>query len=272
MTHLHPHPAPPPLPAAAMTATPLFTRRTVLASPLLLTACAQTPMTPQTPQQQAVAFDVLGRSAPVHTWLQLPAGYAQSSQAWPLVFFLHGSGERGSELDKVKVHGPPKHAAAGRAYPFILCSPQLEEGQRWNPDTLHALRAVLQARYRVDAQRITATGLSLGGHGVWDWAAAYPADLAAIAPVCGFGNPARVCRAAQVPVRAYHGDADTVVPLARQQACVDALRACGGQVDFIVYPGVGHNAWDPAYEDAALVPWLMAQTSRPAPGSAAASR
>ncbi len=255
-----------------MTATPLFTRRTVLASPLTLTACAQTSMTPPAPGQQAAAFDVPGRSTPVRTWLYLPPAYAQSSQAWPLVFFLHGSGERGSDLDKVKVHGPPKHAAAGRNYPFILCSPQLEEGQGWNPDTLHALRTVLRARYRVDPQRITATGLSLGGHGVWDWAAAHPADLAAIAPVCGFGDPARVCRAAQVPVRAYHGDADTVVPLASQQACVDALRACGGQVDFIVYPGVGHNAWDPAYEDTALVPWLMAQKARPVPAPAPGSR
>ena len=73
-----------------------------------------------------------------------------------------------------------------------------------------------------------------------------------------------MCQARQVPVRAYHGDADTVVPLSAQRACVDALRACGGQAEFIVYPGLGHNAWDPAYEDAALVPWLLAQQIRPA--------
>ena len=245
---------------------PCLTRRAVLASPLLMSACAQTPFNTMhaLPSQQAVAFDLPGRSTPVRSWLHLPAGYAASAHAWPLVVFLHGSGERGSELDRVKFHGPPKHAAAGRDYPCILCSPQLEEGQRWNPDTLHALRSTLQARYRVDARRISATGLSLGGHGVWDWAAAHPADLAAIAPVCGYGDPARVCQARQVPVRAYHGDVDTVVPLARQQACVDALRACGGQADFIVYPGLGHNAWDPAYEDAALVPWLLAQQIRPA--------
>jgi len=257
-----------------------ITRRTVLATPLLMSACAlsTTPMPMSAPKpspkapgpqadQQAVAFDLPGRSTPVRTWVALPAAYAAGTQAWPLVVFLHGSGERGEDLEKVKVHGPPKHVAAGRSYPFILCSPQLEEGQSWNPDTLHALRAALQARYRVDPQRITATGLSRGGHGVWHWAAAYPADLAAIAPVCGFGNPARVCQARQVPVRAYHGSADDVVPLARQQACVDALRACGGQAEFIVYPGVGHNAWDPAYEDAALVPWLMAQRSAPAQAS-----
>ena len=77
--------------------------------------------------------------------------------------------------------------------------------------------------------------------------------------MCGYGNPAVVCNARAVPVRAYHGGADDVVPLADQQACVDALRACGGTVDFTVYPGVGHDAWNPAYEDPALVPWLMQQ-------------
>jgi predicted peptidase len=243
---------------------PLFTRRTVLATPLLMTACAQTPPSnplPTLPGQHAVAIDVPGRSAPVRSWLYMPPGYAASTQAWPLVLFLHGSGERGTALDKVKVHGPPKHAAAGRHYPFILCSPQLEEGQDWRVDTLHALRLALQARLRVDPQRITATGLSLGGHGVWAWAAAYPGDLAAIAPVCGWGDPATVCQAKHVPVRAYHGSLDDAVPMASQQVCVDALRACGGQAEFIVYPGVGHNAWDRAYEDAALVPWLMAQKS-----------
>ena len=263
---------PAPLTEAPMNHLPHITRRAVLATPLLMTACQLTPTpNPQGPQgpqldQQAVAFDLPGHSRPVRTWVALPEGYAAGTQAWPLVVFLHGSGERGSDLDRVKFHGPPKHVAAGRRYPFILCSPQLDAGS-WKPDTLHALRAALQARYRVDPQGITATGLSLGGHGVWHWAAAYPADLAAIAPVCGFGNPARVCQARQVPVRAYHGSADDVVPLARQQACVDALRACGGQAEFIVYPDVGHNAWDPAYEDAALVPWLMAQRSAPAQAS-----
>lgn len=234
-------------------------RRTLLATvpALLMTACAHTP---PPAAQQAHAFDLPGRTRPLRAWVALPAGYdAEPARRWPLVVFLHGSGERGDELARVKVHGPPRHVDAGRAYPFILVSPQLEADGSWNPQDLHALRSVLQQRWRVDTARITATGLSLGGKGVWDWAAAHPQDLAAIAPVCGWGDPAAVCQARGVPVRAYHGDADTVVPLARQQAAVQALRACGGTVDFIVYPGVGHDAWTPAYDDPALVPWLMQQ-------------
>jgi predicted peptidase len=242
-------------------ATPcLPSRRTVLATPLLMIACAHAPNDSWPEGQQPLSLRLAGRAEPLRSWLYLPRGYRGSTRTWPLVVFLHGSGERGEELDRVKLHGPPKHVAQGADYPFVLCSPQLEEGRRWSPDTLHALLPALHARLRLDPRRTTATGLSLGGHGVWEWATAFPRDLAAIAPVCGFGEPDDLCRMRQVPVRAYHGDADTVVPLAAQQACVDALRACGGQVEWIVLHGVGHDAWNRAYEDPALVPWLMAQS------------
>lgn len=235
----------------------MTTRRAVLFTPLLLSACAQRPLL--TEGQHAQQLVVPGGDTPQRFWLYLPRGYAASNTRWPLVLFLHGSGERGSELARVKAHGLPKLAERGADFPFILVSPQLDDGRRWEAQPLHGLLLALQSLLRVDADRVCASGLSLGGHGVWDWTSAYPQDLAAIAPVCGFGEPDDVCRARHVPVRAYHGDADTVVPLARQQACVDALRACGGTVDFIVFKGVGHDAWNPAYDDPALVPWLMAQ-------------
>lgn len=241
----------------------MIARRTVLATPLLMTACMHTPPTPQREGQYRFELrTALGPTESVRMWLHLPRGYRASSRIWPLVVFLHGSGERGTELERVKAHGPPKLADRGADYPFILVSPQLDEGLRWDSVSLHALLLALQTRLRIDPDRVCATGLSLGGHGVWDWATAYPHDLAAIAPVCGFGEADDVCRLRHVPVRAYHGAADTVVPLARQQECVDALRACGGTADFIVYPGVGHDAWNPAYDDPALVPWLMAQVRR----------
>jgi predicted peptidase len=235
----------------------MITRRTTLLLPLLLTACSS--LLPSAEGQHVIDIRVAGEDLPMRLWLHLPRGYNATSQAWPLVVFLHGSGERGTEIDRVRAHGFPKHAAGGADYPFILASPQLEEGRRWEAVRLHGLLLALRARLRVDADRVCASGLSLGGHGVWDWATAFPQELAAIAPVCGFGDPDDVCRLRRVPVRAYHGDADTVVPLAGQQECVDALRACGGEVEFIVFPGVGHDAWNPAYDDPALVPWLMRQ-------------
>jgi predicted peptidase len=238
----------------------MITRRSTLFLPLLMTACASLP--PPDEGQHAIDIRIAGEDQPMRLWLYVPRGYNASSQSWPLVVFLHGSGERGAELERVRAHGFPKHAARGADYPFILASPQLEEGRRWEAVRLHGLMLALQARLRVDAERVCATGLSLGGHGVWDWATAFPQDLAAIAPVCGFGEPDDVCRLRRVPVRAYHGEADTVVPMASQKECVDALRACGGEVEFIVFPGVGHDAWNPAYDDPALVPWLMRQRRR----------
>lgn len=192
-------------------------------------------------------------------WVSLPEGYAQASEPWPLLVFLHGSGECGSDLEAVLRNGPPKHAAMGRRYPLVLVSPQQPEERDWDPTQLHALMLGLQQRFYVDPRRTLATGLSLGGHGVWNWGSTYPGDLAAAAPVCGYGDPSKVAAMRKVPVRAYHGDADDVVPVAEQQACVDALRRAGGQVTFTVYPGVNHGSWIPAYDDPGLLPWLLAQ-------------
>jgi predicted peptidase len=245
----------------------MMTRRAVLTAPLVLSACAG--MTPPqsrlvSPEgQHALSLSVPGRSTPLQMWLYLPPGYHASTQDWPLLMFLHGSGERGNDINTVRYNGPPRLVREGRHYPCILCSPQLDpnpdEDAEWDVTVLHRLLGVLRQRLRVDPRRITATGLSLGGIGVWTWAATYPEDLAGIAPVCGFGPEQGLCRAQPVPVRAYHGADDDVVPLARDQASVDALRACGGQVSLTVYRGVGHAAWIPAYEDPELVPWLMRQ-------------
>lgn len=208
-----------------------------------------------------IEIDVRWRSS-MRLWLHLPRGYHANAEPWPVLFFLHGAGERGDDLARVKVHGPPKLVAQGREFSFILVAPQVAEHDNWSPHELHALLEVLKNRLRIDVDRVYATGLSMGGHGVWDWAITYPHDLAAIAPVSGFGDHLRACRMRHVPVRAYHGADDTVVPLAMQRKMVDAVRDCGGQVEFIVYPHVGHDAWSRAYNDAQLYRWLLGQRRR----------
>ncbi|MEO5493946.1 MAG: alpha/beta hydrolase-fold protein [Sphingomonas sp.] len=118
--------------------------------------------------------------------LFLPRGYgADGTQRWPLVIFLHGSGERGTDLEAVKKNGPPKVIAARPGSPFILVSPQLErvENNRWDTAKLDALLTALRKTYRVDSTRIYLTGLSLGGYGTWDWALKRPDLFAAIVPV-----------------------------------------------------------------------------------------
>ena len=159
--------------------------------------------------------------------LYLPADYEQQA-AWPLLLFLHGAGERGDDLDKVKIHGPPKLVAAGQEMPFIVVSPQVPEGQRWSVTMLDGVLKESVANYNVDEERIYVTGLSMGGFGTWDLAIAFPDRFAAIAPICGGGAAYNACAIKDVPVWNFHGAKDTVVPIERSQEMVDALERCGG--------------------------------------------
>jgi predicted peptidase len=244
----------------------MMSRRQLLLAPLALSGCGPTrPLLHE--GQQAWQLELPGQALPARMWLALPKGYAQSAQDWPLVVFLHGSGECGTDLEAVKRNGPPRLVAEGHDYPFILCSPQLdgtfdadgETDARWDPAWLHALLGQLRQRLRVDDRRVSVTGLSLGGHGAWRWLSVYPDELAAAVPICGWNDGVEACAKRPVPVRAYHGADDDVVPLADHRAAVERQRACGGSAELTVYPGVGHGAWIPAYVDPALWPWLLAQ-------------
>jgi predicted peptidase len=122
--------------------------------------------------QTAMRFEAADGRALAY-WLYLPQGY-ESREQWPLMLFLHGSGERGSDLERVKRHGPPKLIAAGRQYPFIVVSPQSPQSGGWEPDLLNLLLDDLQKTYRVDENRVYLTGLSMGGAGTWRLAASNP--------------------------------------------------------------------------------------------------
>lgn len=243
-------------------------RRTVLGLPLALATSAagagaaiSAPHAPKSSRQVEQSTPIsVALHGTARYLLYLPAGYfAKPGVRWPAIFFLHGSGERGRDLSKVKIHGMPKLIEAGTAIPAIVVSPQCEDDDTWDAHLLHGLLMALRQQWRIDPARVTVTGLSMGGAGCWDWAMRWPDDLAGIAPVCGYGRDLAVARMRKVPVKAYHGEADTVVPLAMEREVVDALREAGGQVDLTVYPGVGHDAWNPAYADPALVAWLLAR-------------
>ena len=193
--------------------------------------------------------------------LFLPADYAKSEQRWPLMLFLHGAGESGTNLDKLKVLGPPKIVESKPDFPFILVSPQTTR-DGWNPDTLNALLDEVLRKYRVDPDRVYLTGASMGGTGTWRLAAAHPEKFAAIAPVCGRGDPADAKQLARVPIWVFHGAKDPVVRLASDQAMVEAIKAAGGNVKFTVYPEAGHDAWTETYNNPELYQWLLQQKRR----------
>ena len=192
--------------------------------------------------------------------LYLPGAYAADpSRRWPLLLFLHGSGERGDDLARVKANGPPKFLDERRGFPFVVVSPQCPEGERWSADALAALLDDVTRRFRIDEDRVVVTGLSMGGRGAWDLVMTYPERFAAMAPVCGGALPDRACRLKDVPVRAYHGAKDDVVPLAESETVIEAVRKCGGTADLLVDPDAGHDAWTRAYADPELWDWLLSK-------------
>jgi len=197
--------------------------------------------------------------------LYLPEGYADTKAKWPLMLFLHGAGERGSDLNKVALHGPPKMIAKeGKRFPFIIASPQCPKDGWWSSAlqlaALDALLTELVSHYRIDTDRIYVTGLSMGGFGTWSMAAAYPNRFAAIAPICGGGNQATAKKIAHLPIWVFHGGKDTVVPTARSQEMVDALKKAGSDVRFTIYPEAGHDSWTKSYSNPELYEWLLQHT------------
>ncbi len=189
----------------------------------------------------------------------LPKGYSVKDQKWPLMMFLHGAGERGSNLELLKKHGPPKLIEQGKEMPFIVVSPQCPSEAWWpeKVETLIALLDEIQAKYAVDPDRVYLTGLSMGGFGTWALGCEHPERFAAIAPICGGGQRYLASRLRSVPVWAFHGAKDPVVPLTESQTMVDAVKRAGGQTKLTVYPEAQHDSWTVTYDNPEFYNWLL---------------
>lgn len=224
---------------------------------LCLALLALNPYSTQAGQEPARLQSLI----PVETdyLLYLPETY-EDGGTWPLVLFLHGAGERGNDLEKVKIHGPPKQVAEGRTFPFILVSPQCDENVWWEPIKLAALLDQVVDTHRVDTDRIYVTGLSMGGYGTWALACYQPDRFAAIAPICGGGIEYRTRNIPHLPVWVFHGAKDSVVTLDKSEAMVAALRKHGGDPKLTVYPDAGHDAWTETYNNPEFYRWLLSHT------------
>lgn len=189
----------------------------------------------------------------------LPPEYKNDDKKWPLVLFLHGSGERGDDLNLVKRHGPPKLVEQGKDFSFILISPQCPLGQRWDALELSTLLDEVEKIYRVDENRVYVTGLSMGGEGTWKLIMAEPDRFAAAAPVCGRTGSSYLdaCKLKNLPIWIFHGAMDDVVSLDESVRMVKALEKCGNDVKFTVYPKANHNAWTETYNNEELYKWLL---------------
>jgi predicted peptidase len=199
--------------------------------------------------------------------IYVPADYTPT-RAWPVILFLHGSGERGVDgllQTEVGIGGAIRRHRDW--FPAIVVMPQCRPNFTWiGPMAEMALKCVEHTSrdYHLEPQRIYLTGLSLGGQGAWQIGAAYPERFAAIVPVCGFvQDEAQLKLVAEKlagkPVWAFHGDEDKAVPVDATRGIVQALRAAGGKPAYTEYPGVGHNSWDKAYGERELWKWLLEQ-------------
>jgi len=214
-------------------------------------------------------------------------------ERFPLILFLHGSGERSDDNSKQLTHFPRRMLAPERRseFPCFVLAPQCPQDERWtldewnsldsrplDPAPTRAMQAAIAALLEVvrtrsiDVDRIYLTGLSMGGYGAFELALRHSDWFAAVAPVCGGGDEREVARLAGLPLSIWHGDADDAVPVARSRAMVAALRALGESPEYHELPGVGHDAWNHAYAGGGCLPWLFAQRRDPAQRFSAAAR
>lgn len=179
---------------------------------------------------------------------------------WPLVVFLHGAGERGSDLELVKKHGLPKLVEEGRGFPFILISPQCPEYSWWTDKNLE-VKAVIDevtGLYPVDLGRVYITGLSMGGFGTFSMVNEFPGLFAAAIPICGGikGNK-KIKDAKNTLFWIFHGDADKTVKVEMSIEAAEAINSAGGNAKLTIYPGVGHDSWSQTYDNKKVYEWLL---------------
>ena len=207
----------------------------------------------------------------------------QAGEKYPLVLFLHGAGERGSDNEKQMFHGSQMwlNPVNRENYPAFVLFPQCPESGYWayterpasfEPDKMPAdvsvspvfvaLKELLDtylAMPQVDKQRIYIMGLSMGAMGTYDLTIRYPELFAAAILICGTVNPARLKSAKDVKFRIFHGDADNVVPISGSRQAYKALKAAGADVEYMEFPGVGHVSWNHAFSLPDFMSWLFSQ-------------
>ena len=187
--------------------------------------------------------------------------YSDNNTRWPLILFLHGMGERGDDLELVKIHGIPKIVKTQKDFPFIAVSPQCPTEYVWRDkkmlQAVESLMLKIIKNYRIDKTRVYVTGLSMGGYGTWTLAARRPDLFAAAVPICGGGDPATVNVLKNLPIWVFHGGLDKVVLPEESEKMVRALEKAGGKVRYTLYPEAYHDSWTETYNNPALYDWML---------------
>lgn len=182
----------------------------------------------------------------------------------PLMVFLHGSGERGNDLEKVKVNGPFQYKNL-IPEPVAILAPQCQAGEWWDTEAIFYLIKEIQQKYRIDDSKIILTGLSMGGWGTLKLAMEHPEVFSAVVPVCPPVDRLMKVRAAQyseLPMKIYHGANDDIVSPMNSIEIYQEIRKTNKNVELILFPDDNHNSWDSTYSDPKLYEWMLAQSKK----------
>ncbi|WP_367752740.1 prolyl oligopeptidase family serine peptidase [Flavobacterium sp. WC2430] len=182
----------------------------------------------------------------------------------PLIIFLHGSGEKGNDIEKVKIHGPFKYLKTDDLDAYVL-APQCPENEEWDNEVLYRLILKIEKENNIDPNRIYLTGLSLGGWGTYNLAFAHPNLFAALVPISGFVDLIQLeqaCTIATIPTHIFHGLMDDVVNLDYAIAIYKELKKCNGNVELTIFDDSGHDSWSRVYDNKEIYDWMFQQIKK----------
>ena len=169
----------------------------------------------------------------------------KSDERLPMLVFLHGAGERGTDPQLIKKHGVPKMLDDGLPVRAIILAPQVpDERHVWNTLTDETMELIRYVRddMNADIDKVSVTGISMGGYGTWELALSFDKEFSAIAPICGGGMSWRGSILKNMPIRAFHGDKDDVVPIEATSEMIDNINSQGGNAAFLILHGIGHDS------------------------------
>ncbi|ABQ06536.1 prolyl oligopeptidase family serine peptidase [Flavobacterium johnsoniae] len=187
---------------------------------------------------------------------------ANTKEKKPLIVFISGDGEKGTDLEKVKVHGPLKYLKTHQLDAYVL-APQCKEDENWDIESIYQLILKIQKENKIDSDRIYVTGLSSGGWASWNLAFAHPDLFAANVPVAGFVDLIQLehaCEIANIPTRIFHGLLDDVVNVNYAITIYKELKKCNAKdVKLTIFDDANHDSWTKVYDNQEIYDWMFQQ-------------
>ncbi len=179
----------------------------------------------------------------------------------PLMVFLHGSGERGDNLEMVKAHSPFTYKNLFPE-PVAILAPQCPKDVWWDTEAVYYLIKEIQQKYQIDDSRIMLTGLSMGGWGTLKLAMEHPELFSAVVAVCAPVDrlmKVRVSQYKDLPMKLFHGGNDDIVSPMNSIEIYQEIKKVNKNVELTIFPNDNHNSWDSTYSNPKLYEWMLAQ-------------